>query len=309
VAALIPIHVITSCSRAGFEKYGRKAIETLHRFWPQDIPLHLVSEDLLALSPEIGDHRKVIYYNLHQSSVWANEFHVKHKDNPRAHGRGAGFSVKHQDQKKGYSFRHDAYKFSKKVFAIELVARSIGSGRLIWLDADTVTFAGVPRDMLERLPPAEYPIACLDRPGYHSECGFIGYNLDHPDAMRFITEFAALYWGGRVFELQEWHDSWVFDWLRKSLGIHAYGIPHRNPSHPFVHSELGRYMDHMKGARKDHGVSHDHPMCVREGKTMRIVAGHVPEPEKGRRPPQRGMSWTGSGWRQARSNRVKPRRL
>jgi hypothetical protein len=309
-SSVTEIAVVTSCNRAGFDKYGRVAIESLHRFWPYDIDLHLVSEDLLPLPPEVGDHRRVVYYNLHQQSTRANDFHVKYKDDLRANGKGT-FNVKRQDQAAGYSFRHDAYKFSKKVFAIELVARSIIGGRLIWLDADTVTFTGVPRDLLARLPPDEYPMACLDRKPYHAECGFIGYNLDHPLARQFITVFAALYSSGEVFNLQEWHDSWVFDWARQFYNIPAYHIPHQNNAHPFVYSELGKYMDHLKGSRKNYGVSHDHPLCVRLGKEKvgRLPVDGQPRPTPMPRSKRGDLVWTGSGWRETRQSRAKPRRL
>jgi hypothetical protein len=163
-----------------------------------------------------------------------------------------------------YNFRQDAWRFSKKVFAIELVATKLTGGRLIWLDADTLTFADVPLEMLQRMPPEGCGIAHLDRPGYHSECGWIAYNLDVEGVRQFITRFAALYETKEVFQLTEWHDSWVFDWLRKRTpNVKSWAIPHKNSGHPFVYSELGKYMDHLKGARKQSGISADHPRFQR----------------------------------------------
>lgn len=258
------VHVVTSFNKKGFEEYGLRCIESFDKFWPNEVALHVVSEDIIDFPTGLFKHRSFKFYNLNQESVNANLFHSKHHDNPRAHGRGKEQLTRaNRHWTTGYSFRHDAYKFSKKVFAIELVAKSIEPAKLIWLDADTVTFSALPMDMLERMPPERYAIACLERGRYHSECGFVAYDLLDPKAVEFITEFAKLYVSDEVFKLQEWHDSWVFDWLRKKLRVPTWGIPYTSVVHPFVYSELGQYMDHMKGRRKSNGVSHDHPKYTR----------------------------------------------
>lgn len=245
------VSVVTSFSAAGFAKYGRRCIETLHEFWPQNVSLYIVSEDDIE-APKL-EGRQVHFLNLCESSSWAKDFYSRHEHNSIAHGRGPkASSPKHNRHwKTGYNFRLDAYKFSKKVFAIEAVARRVSGGKLIWLDADTVTHQPVPSELLDRMPPSDYSIAYLNRGYYHSECGFVSYDLNKPETREFITQFAALYHSGVVFNLKEWHDSWVFDWLRKKLGIRAWPIPHQHYGQPFDHSELGRYMSHLKGDLKN----------------------------------------------------------
>lgn len=300
---------MTSCNKAGYEQYGRRCVETLHHFWPLDMPLHVVSEELLQLPECIKFGRKLVYHNLFQDSVDANAFHVKYRDDPQASGRGERFGRPQNNRhwRSGYSFRHDAYKFSKKVFAIKLVADTLPGGRLIWLDADTVTMDHIPRDLLERMPPTGSAIACLLRGQYHSECGFVGYDLDNPATRTFLDKFAEIYSSGEVFKLPEWHDSWVFDFVRKRLQTPTWGIPFasRGAGHPFVFSELGKYIDHLKGARKDNGVSHDHPRYVRTPteKIGRIVLDGPPPPYEmaAERPP--GIAWHKSRGRKVRFGR------
>lgn len=250
------INVITSCSRAGWQEYGRRFVETFLQHWPADVGLHLVSEDDLDTTSQ-GWPRSFNFWRLSESAR-AAEFDRRHRDNPRMHGRvkfetDAGWSPR--KQQRGYNFRYDAYRFAKKVFAIELVAHAAAkTERLFWIDADVVTFAPVPPALLERLLPADKALSCLDRgTSYHSECGFVGYNLDHAMGRPFIAAFAALYASDRVCELGEWHDSWVFDWLRRDMKVPTYAIPHNSRHHPFVNSELGLCMDHLKGARKERG--------------------------------------------------------
>lgn len=226
------INVVTSCSKQGWDEYGARFVETYIKHWPETIPLHVVSEDAINLPPEAEGKRISLW------SLWLSEkasaFHQRHADNPVAHGRRAAASHLGQHKqriKNGYNFREDACKFAKKPFAIELVANAVQRGRLFWIDADVVTFSVVPESMLINLLPQHKALCCLDRPGYHSECGFVGYNLDHPLGRPFIREFANLYASDQVFDLSEWHDSWTFDWLRNRLHIPTQRIAHSSRHH------------------------------------------------------------------------------
>lgn len=253
------ISVVTSCSLQGWKEYGRRFVESFFRFWPREIALHIVSEDSLPATGAVYERHEPggpIMWDLWRASPVAYEYHDRHCSNPRPHGRvqlAADVGWTPKKRANGYNFRYDAYRFAKKVFAIDLVAKNLKGGRLFWIDADVVTFAPVPVDLLERLLPPEAAISCLDRGHYHSECGFVGYNLDHPQCREFIERFANLYSSDQVLDLQEWHDSWVFDWLRRRTEIPTFAIPHNSRHHPFVNSELGSCLDHLKGSRKAKG--------------------------------------------------------
>lgn len=246
------ISVVTSFSKKGYEDYGKRCIETLSEFWPKEVTLYVISEDEIEIPESVKASREVYFFKLYEKSQRARDFHILYVNDPRARGKGENASnpKRNRHWKTGYSFRHDAYKFSKKVFAIELAAKHVGEGLLIWLDADTYTFTEIPVEFFSQLKPEDHGLAFLERKGYHSECGFVLYDLDKPHVMAFITKFADLYYTGEVFQLKEWHDSWVFDWLRERVPVAAYSMPHEDSSHPFNYSALGYYMDHMKGDRK-----------------------------------------------------------
>jgi hypothetical protein len=157
---------------------------------------------------------------------------------------------------------------------------------MIWLDADTHTHSPVPVDWLSKVCPGSAMISYLGRgEKYHSECGWVAYNLDHPETRNFIKDFVGMYNTDRIFEEREWHDSYIWDVVRKRYQPNNNFL-NLNPSwtdkglagHPFINSELGLYMDHVKGDRKTHGhskpkevISHpDHPYWQRvkqQGKT------------------------------------------
>lgn len=239
--------VVTSCSASGWKEYGRRFFDSFLEYWPKAIPLYVVSEDDLQLP----DGERHVFLRLE------HEFLERHKDNLRAQGRvQMPGDVRWKANSPDYNFRYDAFRFSKKVFAIQMASRRPKHGVLFWVDADVVTHAAVPMEFLDWIMPRDKAIACLDRgETYHSECGFVGYNLDHDLGPQFIDEFANLYASDEVFRLQEWHDSWVFDWLRRRLGTPTSRIAHCSRHQPFINSKLGRYMDHLKGSTKKLGRS------------------------------------------------------
>ena len=83
---------------------------------------------------------------------------------------------------------------------------------------------------------------------------------------RFLREFQRMYDDAEngIFLLDEWHDSFVFDAVRKNIpGLIEFNwaakLGDLRPSklnspgegHPLINSDWGAYLDHLKGARKD----------------------------------------------------------
>lgn len=248
------VNVITSCSAIGWEKYGKRFVETFEQYWPKSIQLHVVSED--ELPRQFLNTEGPKFWSLDDSKSWQT-FRDNNAFRLWVHGNSSTPRppkvAPRWRENSGYNFRFDAYKFSKKVFAIELVTEQLKVGRALWLDADVLTFAPVPESLPELILPLSCAVSCLTRIGYHSECGCVGYNLDHPETAYFIKAFAGLYHTEEVFLLPEWHDSYTLDWLRNKLLTATYAIPHKSKGHPFINSLLGKYMDHLKGRRKDAG--------------------------------------------------------
>ena len=71
-----------------------------------------------------------------------------------------------------------------------------------------------------------------------------------------------------IFNLEEWHDSFVFDAVRVKFpqmrqldwAAHLYNLkPHPGSStgegHPLINSDWGAWLDHLKGGRKKLGRS------------------------------------------------------
>lgn len=244
------ITVLTSFSQRGFVEYGSRFLETFRQHWPAEVKLLIYHEG----QPELGG------YDLLSDVQSCSEFVKRHRDNLVIQGRmkAETHHWKKECLQAGYNFRFDAYKFGRKVFAIEHASKLIKVGKLFWVDADVVTFEKVTAEFLNRQLPDHVCTSYLGRgKGYHSECGFVGYNLNQIRCHDFINVFASLYRNDTFMKLAEWHDSWVYDWVRTQTGAPALNLsPPGASGHVFIQSELGKYMDHLKGDRKQVGRSY-----------------------------------------------------
>lgn len=263
--------VITSFHEAGLKQYGQHMIGTFERHWPDAVDLIVCAENC---QPTTTRSNTVIYDLMHLSHN-CRAFVERHRNNPLAHGL-AGPAQAFNAKK---AFRWNAVRFAYKVFSVALSAAHINSGWMIWLDADTHTHTTVSTDWLGLVCPDSAMISYLGRgERYHSECGWVAYNLDHPATRNFIRDFVAMYNTDRIFDEREWHDSYIWDVIRRQYQTDNM-FHNLNPSpdgkglagHPFINSVLGLHMDHAKGSRKDLGhsrskevVSHaDHPYWQR----------------------------------------------
>jgi len=261
--------VITTFHPAGWELYGQKMIDAFERFWPQDVDLWVYAERCNPTKQRSNTH----VIDLESASPRMMAFKGRHRDNPRARG-DAGPDGTYDNKKQ---FRWDAIRFCHKVYAIDHALKHAQGDWLIWLDADSHTHTPVTHALLEQVCPANVFASYLGRgEKYHSECGWIAYNLHHPQLSLFNQRLLSLYDTDELFNLAEWHDSFLWDHVRREFQdrelIKMHNLNPADPSqgkagHPFINSVLGTVMDHMKGDRKHRGHSkakelrshHDHP--------------------------------------------------
>lgn len=244
--------IITTFHAAGLAQYGQTMIDSFDKHWPGSVPLVVYAEDC---RPQIPSAR-VRLLDLMQCSPDLQQFKQRHANDPVANGMIARDTrVPFADNQ----FKWDAVRFSHKVFAVIHACQTLDTDWVIWLDADTKTFESVPNSFLDEIcDPAAMACYLGRREKYHSECGWVAYNRRHPDLRSFMDRWRDLYMTGDLFRLREYHDSFVFDVLRKDFqatrGTRFSNIspelPGKGPGHPFIASRLGEYMDHMKGTKR-----------------------------------------------------------
>ena len=249
--------VITTFHQPGLTQYAQTMIDMFEEYWPDTVDLYCYAEDCKPITTKSNVH----VLDLHEQSPDLVQFKNKYCNVPWANGmemKETGLPFKDNN------FKWDAVRFSNKVFTVIDAVRNIPADWIIWLDADSKTHSPVSLEFLQRVCPSNHFVSYLGRrEKYHSECGWVAYNVNHKDADQFVTDWRNLYMTGALFDLKEYHDSYVFDHLRKQYqerGTPFYNLSPdlegKGPGHPFIASQLGTVMDHMKGTqRKELGHS------------------------------------------------------
>lgn len=249
--------VVTTFHPAGLEKYGQTMINSFERFWPADVDLKIYAE---KCQPTCNRSNTFIV-DLDQASANMLAFKDRHKNNPRARG-DAGPNGVYDDKKQ---FKWDAIRFCHKVYALDHAIRNTSGDWLIWLDADSKTHSVVSHEFLSNVcDPSKFASYLGRGEKYHSECGWIAYNLNHPEIQNFNSRLVGMYNTDELFKHAEWHDSYLWDIVRREFvsqgriqmqNLNPLAETNGKAGHPFINSLLGTVMDHMKGARKDRGHS------------------------------------------------------
>ncbi len=235
----------------GYQQYGEKMIDSFIEHWPINQRLLVYTEDFQLNSAQ-RRNKRIIARDLASSSSELVNFKKRHRDNLAANGCA-------NPEQKLTNFAFDAVRFSHKVFALYHAVhnRIHAADAVVWIDADTVTHSTVPENFFcDHFPlHVNAGIYYLGRTQQHSECGWMVFNCLNPHMVEFWEQFADQYRNDKLFELDEWHDSYVFDHVRTELEkttdmTNVNITPGYVKGHPFVDSFLGEYMDHLKGPRR-----------------------------------------------------------
>lgn len=242
--------LVTTFNQSGYDLYGKKMLESFLKHWPLDQKILVYTEEV-NVDSKITQDARVEIHDLLKSKPLV-DFKTRHADNPVANGIKPPATFK--------DFKYDAVRFSHKVFALYDAVLNNPTSSVIWLDADTITHSKIPQDFLTtNFPTNNYGVAYLGRTEQYTECGWVVYHMTNPMMKDFWETFANYYIQDTIFKLKEWHDSYVFDVVRKEYenkGMINHNItPGFTRGHPFINCVLGEYMDHMKGPRKKVGRS------------------------------------------------------
>jgi len=250
------ISVVTTFHKAGYNTYGRRMIESFLKNWPSEVTLYVYAEDCLVAESAPN----LIVKDLIESSTELKSFKTIWKDVPKANGDVSNDPVRSQRKDSGKGFKWDAVRFAHKVYSIFACAQECDSDMLLWMDADTICHSPITILDLERLCPADRDICFLGRRGKYTECGLYALNLQKPATQMFLKRFQQYYDDAEtgIFTLDEWHDSFVFDVVRKTVALNSLDWSSHliaGEGHPLINSDWGAYLDHLKGDRKTAGKS------------------------------------------------------
>lgn len=257
--------VVTTFNQAGYLQYADRMITTWLQHWPREVALWCYAEDCRITQQAENLHVQ----DIHQASTALVRFKQQWTSVPKARGDVSGVQHLQHRKDRHKAFKWDAIRFAHKVYAIFACAKTCGADWLLWMDADMVCHSMITLQDLDRMCPADRDLCYLGRQHKYSECGLYAMNLQHTVTHDFLADFQRVYDDAEhgIFQMQEWHDSFVFDEVRVRHALRSLDWSghlgdlrrsERNSpgeGHPLINSEWGRWLDHLKGDRKVSGRS------------------------------------------------------
>ena len=245
--------VITTFNADGYAKYGQRMIQTFLQNWPVNLVVYAEGCAVNETASTLEVHDIAIVKDL-------SAFKQQWQNVPKANGDVSADPVRSKRKDAGKGFKWDAVRFAHKVYSIFHCAKNVQSDWLIWMDADTVCHSAITVNDLGRLCPDNKDLCFLGRRGKYTECGLYAMNLRRPCIEDFLTKFQKYYDEAEqgIFTLDEWHDSFVFDAVRRLTSLYELDWSSHlitGEGHPLINSAWGAYLDHLKGDRKTLGKS------------------------------------------------------
>ena len=256
------ITAVTTFHYAGMLEYGQRFLDSWAENVDQSIKLVVYAEDC---NPTINSSN-IIVVDAKQALPKLVAFKERWGNVPKANGIPPQeiIDVRPRDWHK--KFKWDAVRFANKTYAVFDACEKYNDW-VVWVDADTYVHSPWSKEDFKRQLPDESWCTFVGR-GTGSqtwpECGFYGMNLNDEKCLEFLAEFERMYEDAEngIFTLSEWHDSYVFGKILNkmrfekptvfdySAGIYVKTAKTGGGGHPLINTELGRWIDHMKGGRK-----------------------------------------------------------
>ena len=270
------ITVVTTFHKPGLDLYAQRFLDSFAQNVAKAVKLVVYAEDCNPVNP---DPNQITILDAKEALPKLVAFKQRWKDVPKANGIPPDDIKARRPRDWHKEFKWHAIRFANKTYAVfDACEKNYGTGRwIVWMDADSYIHSPWSLKQFEDLLPDNAYITYVGR-GKGSqtwpECGFYGLNLNHPVCHEFLKGFERMYEDADngIFTLEEWHDSYVFGELLKKYSefpSHDYSAEMYlkeaktgGGGHPLINGPLGKWMDHMKGGRKDKGKSDAKDMMV-----------------------------------------------
>ena len=254
------ISVVSTFHAPVLNLYGQRFVDSFSKNVDSNINLFLYAEDC---TPTI-DVDNIILLDQKQTLPKLVAFKERWKNIPKANGVCPPEIKARRPRDWHKEFKWNAVRFANKVYAVFDAAKRCNTEWIVWIDADTYVHSPITAEEFKKFTPPGAWMSYLGRGKKWPECGFYGINLSTKTGKRFLKEFERVYEDAEngIFKMEEWHDSYVFEEVRKQIqntsNERFYNISGNlinGEGHPFINSDLGKYFDHLKGDRKETGKS------------------------------------------------------
>jgi hypothetical protein len=262
------ITVVTTFHPEGYSKYAKRFLESFAQRVDKRIKLLVYAE---GIKPENPDPTRITILDQETALPKLVAFKERWKDDPKANGIPPD-DIKRRRKDWNKAFKWDAIRFANKTYAVFDAAERTDKDWLVWMDADSFIHSSWSYEDFIALLPKDNWLTYVGR-GKGSqtwpECGFYGMNLNETTCTEFLSMFEQYYEDAEegIFTLEEWHDSYVFGELLNEFKLRNSSVLDYSADmylreaktggggHPLINGPLGKFMDHMKGGRKEKGKS------------------------------------------------------
>jgi hypothetical protein len=218
------IQTVTSWNNKLYKEYAHRFEKTYN--WPFDLIVYNEDKDMFDKIPDL---KKFIERNKHREVE---------------------------------SFKKDGVRFSYKVYAYTHAIENASSDvdGLICIDADSVFYKSIDINWIKKhIHKDDCMMTYLGRGSNYSECGFLYFNMKHDQTRNYAHYMKKMYDYDEIYNLEEYHDSYVWDYVRKvfeeDMKVKNIDIGDNRGGHVQARSVLGPIYDHTKGRRKLNGRS------------------------------------------------------
>ncbi|MGI9082907.1 MAG: hypothetical protein ACR2IW_01645, partial [Candidatus Fonsibacter lacus] len=209
--------VVTTFNKTAYNLYANKMVNSFDVFWDSNIFLNIYLEDLEK--PRDNFTRRINFFSFNDEiDGWykfKEKFFLREVNKP--------------DNGVNSFYKYSAIKFAHKVYTIKKQLEKNNSDYLQWLDSDVITIKNIHLNFLDGLINDRNYLSYLGRDhiNFHSECGFLIFNIKHNLHNQFWVNMSEMYEQGMLFNEKEWHDSYIFDVVRLKLeknGLQNFNI-------------------------------------------------------------------------------------
>lgn len=262
------ITVVTTFHLPGLETYGQRFLDSFAQRVDKKIKLLVYAENC---NPKNPDPEQIKIFDSFEALPKLNAFKSKWANVPHANGDITSHPARNGRKDWQKKFKWDAVRFANKTYAVyDACERS--KDWCVWMDADTYVHSNWSYEQFKEQLPDNAWITYVGR-GKGSqtwpECGFYGMNLNNETCKKFLAEFERVYEDpdNGIFTLAEWHDSFVFGNILNGMKIQDPNVYDYSAEmylreaksggggHPLINGVLGKWIDHLKGVRKQEGRS------------------------------------------------------
>jgi hypothetical protein len=214
------VKVVTTYNNELYDKYANLFVSTYN--WPFELIIYNEDKDFFKKVPECEE-----FTNRHKNKVIKNKY--------------------------GINFRYDAVRFCYKVFAFTHAILNENADGLICMDADAVFYKNIDEKFVrENIHKEDCMMTYFGR-DFYSECGFLYFNINHPNVKDYAREMIRMYMSDDIYKEEQQQDCWIWDLVRRKFEK-DYGVKNYNLSpngtfgeHVQAKSILSKYYDHLKG--------------------------------------------------------------